>query len=137
MTSSLALSSSIQPVGVEVRRGDDRDTVGVHRVEQPVQDHRVGDIRDVELVEADQPEAPPDALAQLVQRVGDALEFLQLAVDFAHELVEMQPCLALQRHGLEEAVHQEAFPAPHPAVHVDTARQRWTDERLGQRIAAA
>jgi hypothetical protein len=40
---------------------------------------------------------------------------LQLAVHLAHELVEVQPGLARQRHGLEEAVHQEALAPPHAA----------------------
>jgi hypothetical protein len=65
------------------------------------------------------------------------LQFLQLAVHLAHELVEVQPRLALQRHGLEEAVHQEALAAPHAAVHVDAARdRRAVDQLLGQRVAA-
>ena len=66
--------------------------------EQAVQDHRVGDVGDMELVEADQPVAPRDAPAEFVERIGRALQVLQLAVHLAHELVEVQPRLARQRH---------------------------------------
>ena len=64
----------VQAVGVEVRGRHDAHAVGEQRLQQPVQDHRVGDVGDVELVEADQPEAPRDAAAELVERVdlGDA-----------------------------------------------------------------
>src|SRR5574337_557602 len=99
-------------------------------------DHRVGDVGDVELVEADQPEAPRDALPERVQRVRGALEFLQLAVDLAHELVKVQPGLAHQRHRLVKAVHQQALAAADAAPEVDPARDRRLDQQLGDRIAA-
>ena len=102
------------------------------RLEQPVQDHRVGDVGDVELVEADQPVAPRDALRR-ARRAGSTVPFssAQLAVHLAHELVEVQPRLALQRHRVEEAVHQEALAAPDAAVHVDAARDRRARDQLG------
>ena len=105
------------------------------RLQQPVQDHRVGDVGDVELVEADQAEAPGDAPAQFVERVDRAAQVLQFAVHLAHELVEVQPRLALQRHRLVEAVHQEALAAADSAVHVDPARNRRPIDHLGQRVA--
>src|SRR5574337_2171345 len=99
-------------------------------------DHRVGDVGDVDLVEADQPEAPRDALPERVQRVRGALEFLQLAVDLAHELVKVQPGLAHQRHRLDEAVHQQALASAHAAPEVDPARARRAHQQLGDRVAA-
>ena len=90
----------VQVVGPEVGGGDEAHAVVEQRVQQPVQDHRVGDVGDVELVEADQPVALGHALAQFVQRVHRALQVGQLAVHLAHELVEVQPRLAHQRHGL-------------------------------------
>ncbi len=126
----------IQLVRPEVGRGDDGDAVAEHRVQQPVQDHRVGHVGDVELVEADQPEALGDALAKFFQWVGNALQVLQLAVHLAHELVEVQARLAGERHGLEEAVHQEALAAADAAVHIDAARQRRAHEQLGHGVGA-
>ena len=70
------------------------------------------------------------------ERVDRALQLGELAVHLAHELVEVQPRLALQRHGVEEAVHQEALAAPDAAVHVDAARDRRPRDQLGQRVAA-
>ena len=40
----------------------------------------------------------------------------------AHEFVKMQPHLAPDGHGVEKAVHQEAFATPHPTVHVNPQR---------------
>ena len=88
----------IERVGMKIRGRHDRHPVGEQRGQQAVQDHRVGDIGDVELVKADQPEPPGDALSQLVERIDRTLELLQLAVDLAHELVKVQPGLARQRH---------------------------------------
>jgi hypothetical protein len=101
-----------------------------------MQDHRVGDVGHVELVEADQLVALGNAQAQLVQRVDRALQLAQFAVHLAHELVEVQARLAPQRHGVEEAVHQEALATPDAAVHVDAARQLGPVDELLQRIGA-
>ena len=109
----------VQVVGLEVGGGDEADPVLEQRHQQPVQHHRIGDVGHMEFVEADQPVALGHPLAQHVQRVDRALQVPQLAVHLAHELVEMQPRLALDRHRVEEAVHQEALAAPHAAVHVD------------------
>ena len=121
---------------MEIAGGDDAHAVGEQRRQQPVQDHRVGHVADVELVEADQAKATRDAPPEFVQWIGRALEFLQFAVHLAHELVEVQPCLARQRHGLEEAVHQEALAPPHATVHVDAARNGRAHQQLGHGIAA-
>ena len=104
----------VQAVGMEVGRGDDAHAVGEQRVEQPVQDHRVGDVGDVELVEADQPEAARDAPAQFVERVDGALEVLQFAMHLAHELVEVQPGLARQRHAWKKQSIRKLLPRPTP-----------------------
>jgi hypothetical protein len=56
-----------------------------------VQDHRVGDVGDVELVEADEAESRSDAPAQHLQRGRRCRRAVQLAVHLAHELVEVQP----------------------------------------------
>ena len=127
----------VQLVGPKVGGGDDGHAVRKQGRQQPVQDHRVGDVGHVKLVEANQPVAARDAPSEFVQRVHRALEVLQFAVHFAHELVKVQPCLARQRHGLKKAVHQEALAAPHAAPHVDAARNRRAHEQLGDRVAAA
>ena len=127
----------IEVVGVEVRGRDDADAVREQRDEQAVQDHRVGHVGDVELVEADQPEAPRDAPPEFVERVDGAFEVLQFAVHLAHELVEVQARLAQQRHFVEEAVHQEALAAADAADHVDATRDRRVAQQFGDRVRAA
>ena len=80
----------VEAVGREVGRRDDADAIGEQGIEQPVQDHRVGDVGDVELVEADQAEAPRHRLAQVLERVARPAHLGELAMDLAHELVEVE-----------------------------------------------
>ena len=87
-----------------------------------MQDHRVGDVRHVEFVEADEPVALGDPLAQLVERIHGALQLTQFAVHLAHELVKVQPRLALQRHSRVESSPSGSSCRAPPAKHVDTAR---------------
>ncbi len=122
---------------MEVGGGDEAHAGLEQRVQQAVQDHGVGHVRHVEFVETDQLVALGNACAELVQGVDRALQVAQLAVHLAHELVEMQPRLAAQRHRVVEAVHQEALAPPHPAEHVDPARDLRVDEHLLQRVGAA
>jgi hypothetical protein len=85
----------------------------------------------VEFVEADQAVFFRDALGDFVERIGHALQFIQLMVHGAHEFVEMQARLAHDRDHRIKAVHQEGFTPPHPAPHVDAARHVGTvDEAL-------
>ena len=126
----------VEAVGREVRRRDDADAVLEQRLEQPVQDHRVGDVGDVELVEADQAKALRDALAEVLERIARSGHLGELAVDLAHELVEMQARLPRQRQRGEEAVHQEALAAADAAPEVDAARDRRPGDQLGDRVRA-
>jgi hypothetical protein len=126
--------AGIQVVGLEIGGGDEAHAVLEQRHQQPMKNHRVGDVRHVELVEADELVALGDAQAQLVQRVDRALQLAQLAVHLAHEFVEVQARLAAQRHRVEEQVHQEALAPPDATVHVDAARQLGPVDELLQRI---
>jgi hypothetical protein len=71
-----------------------------------------------------------------IKRKRRAIQVLQFAVHFAHELVEVQPRLARQRHRLEKAVHQEALAAADAAPHVDAARDRRAHQQFGHRVGA-
>ena len=121
----------IQAVGHEVGGGDEAHAVGEQGFEQLVENHGIRDVGDMELVEADELVLPGDLGAQRIERVLRALHQVQFAVHLAHELVKMQAHLAPERHGVEEALHQKALAAPHPAVHVDALGQiRVVDELL-------
>jgi hypothetical protein len=132
---------ALQAVGVEVVRpvvrGHAVHHAAVHGpLQQPSQDHRVGDVVDVELVEADEPVALRDPPGDRVERVLAPLQALHLAVDVAHEVVEMDAALAHQWNRQIEAVHQEALAAPHRAPEVGAARQGRADDDPPERAAA-
>ena len=126
---------AVQAVGVKVIRlevggGDKAHTILEQRHQQAVQDHGVGHVGHMKFVKTDQLEAPGHLLAECVQRVLGALQLAEFAMHLAHEFMEMQARLALDRHGLEEAIHQEALAATHAAIHVDPARNWRVVEHL-------
>ena len=95
--------------------------------EQPAEDHGVGDVGDVELVEAEQ----PALLGDLAGREADGILALDLAVfellaenphtlvNIGHELVEVRTSLADDRVRLEKQVHQHGLAAADIAVDVE------------------
>ena len=99
--------------------------------EQPPQDHRVGNVGDVKLVEAQQPCVVEDRLCGKSDHVGidefaarDALaKTVDTLMHVGHELVEMGTALVHDRAVLEEQVHQHGLAAPDLAVNVEAARR--------------
>src|SRR5690606_22644729 len=100
--------------------------------QQPVQDHGIGHIRDVKLVEADQTVAPGNAPRNFIERIGHTAHFTQLVMHATHKFVKVQARLALDWHGLIEGVHQEAFATPYTAPHVYAAGHLGTAEQLSK-----
>ena len=100
--------------------------------EQPPENHGVGDVGDVEFVEAEQ----PSFLRQLDRREADRIlagmlaEFHLLAqrvnalVHVDHEFVEMRAALAQHRARLEEQIHQHGLAAADLAVDVKALDRR-------------
>ena len=86
-----------------------------------MQNHRIGDIGDMELVKTDQPVLLRHAFAQSIQWVNRALKCRQLPMHFPHKFMKVQTRLALERHCAKKAVHQKAFAATDAAVQVNTA----------------
>ena len=127
----------VEPIRMEVRCRDDAHPVIEQRFQQAMQDHRVGDVRHMKLIETDEAETPGHALTQHLQRVHRAVHAGEFAVNLAHELMEVKAGLSFERHGVEEAVHQEALAPSHATVHVDTARDRRVPQEPCQRIAAS
>ena len=123
----------VQLVRTEVGGGDKADLVVEQRLQHAVQQHGVRHVVDVELVETDQLEALGHAFAKHINRVFRALQIGQFTVHLAHEFVEVQARLALDRHGIKKAVHQEALAAANPAVHVDPFRDRQAVDEFLQR----
>ena len=127
----------IQRGGFEVGRDHQAHAVFEQGLEQAVQDQRVRDIGNVELVEANQAVSAGDAAAEFPQRIGCSLQVGEFAMHLAHELVKMQARLAQQRDAEVEAVHDETFAAAHPTVQVHATRERRARHQLRQDIAAA
>jgi hypothetical protein len=115
----------VEIVGLAVGRRDHHHALGEKRLEEPAQDHGVGDVVDIELVEAEQGRLgrdPPgdrrDRIALLAAALVDTLVHLQ------HEGVEMDAALQLDRRGLEEHVHDHGLAAADAAVDVEAERRR-------------
>src|SRR5215467_3240682 len=133
----LALEAVLVQIVGAVVRGEAAHHAEVHdAAEQPPDDHRVGDVVHVHLVEADQAIPLGDALGERGERVFPALQFLELAVHVAHEVVEVHAALAYERQAQVEAVHEEALAAAHAAPEVDAARQLGVHDQAPQRRRA-
>jgi hypothetical protein len=112
----------IQGIGSIVRGHDERNSVVEQCLEQVVENHRIRNIRHMEFVEADQSIFFGDAASDLVERVCNTLQFVELPVHAAHEFMEVQPGFTYDRHDRVKAVHQEGLAAPDTTPHIDPAR---------------
>ncbi len=102
-----------------VRRHHEHDAAIEQRGQQPPEDHRVGDVGDVKLVEAHKPPLASNTGSDGDERVFLVLEPRKLFVHVAHERVEVDARLAPDRHRREERVHQKALAASDAAPKVD------------------
>ena len=132
---------TVEPIGIQIVRleiggGYQTHTIFKQGIEQAMQDHGIGDVRHMKLVKTYQPVFLGDAFGQQVQRVDCAVHAGKFTVDLAHELVKMQPCLALERHGIKKAIHQKTLATPNATVHVDAARDRGAIDQLLERVGA-
>ena len=121
----------IKPLGQPVRRRDDNRAGLQQGAEQPFQDHRIGDVVDLELVKAQQHRLAREIGCDLRDRllaVGAAL-LLDAVVHIEHKGMEMHPPLPLDRHGGKEHVHQHRLAAPDRAPQIDPL---WDGPGLGQ-----
>ena len=127
----------VEIVGLAVGRGDHGEALVEQHLEQARQDHGVGDVGDLELVEAEQPRLARDLLGDRHDGVGLGRRALgrqllaaavQALLDFQHELVEMHAPLPGHRHVGEEQVHQHRLAAADRSPDVKPARAR---RRLG------
>ncbi len=126
----------VESVGLDVRGRDDGDAAPEQVVEQATQDHRVGDVGDSELVEAQQGRLVGQLVGHRSDRVvaldGAGLQRLTVGVDplvrVGQETVEMDAPLRLRRRLVEE-VHQHGLPAPDRAPDVQAL------DRLGLVLA--
>ena len=123
-----------QVVRRHIGGGDHHHAALEQRLEQPAEDHRIGDVVHLELVEAQQRRLGGDRIGQRRDRVVDvrvgALEGMEARVDVLHEAMEVDALLAAHIGGGEEQVHQHGLAAPDLAHDVEAVR------RLRLRLAA-
>ena len=124
--------------GRHVRGGDHHDAALEQLREQPAEDHGVGDVGDVEFIEAKQ----PGLLRQLTSRKLDRIlagvlaafhllpERMNALVHVDHEFVEMRAALARHRARLEKQIHQHGLAAADVAVDVEAFDPRLLFRRL-------
>ncbi len=128
---------AIETVLVEIVRrhirGRHHDHAAIEKLrEQPAEDHRVGNVGDVEFVEAEQPGVLRDRFAGEHDRVlvdnlaglGFLAEFENALVHLLHEFMEMHAPLLLHAARVVEQVHQHGLAAPDLAVDVEALQRR-------------
>ena len=113
--------------------GGDHDAAALEQLrEQPAEDHRIGDVGDVEFIEAEQPgllrqvdRGKPDrVLAGVLAELHLLPEGMNALVHVDHEFVEVHAALARDRARFEEEIHQHRLAAPDVAVDVDALDRR-------------
>ena len=115
----------IELVGRQVGGRDQHQPGGEQALEQARQDHRVGDVLDLEFVEADEPHLVGDHGSDRRDRIAaDPLaNDVHPLMGLGHELVEMDTALGDGGGERKELVHQHGLAAADLAVDVETARR--------------
>ena len=114
----------VEILGRAVRGCHHHDTEIEQLFEQTPDDHRIGDIGDLHLVERQQAQAFADTLCHRgdgIRRFARARLFQPL-MHLLHERVKMDTPLSRDGQGFHEHVHQHGFPSPHTAPEIQPLR---------------
>ncbi len=116
----------VEPVLVKivrhpVRGGDDGHAPIEEHLEEPPDDHRIGDVGDLHLVEAEKAELPRDFLGDRPDRIVDPglARGMQRRLHLLHEGVEMHPALGLDPDIVVKEVHQHRLAASDAAPEIE------------------
>ena len=101
--------------------------------EQPAEDHGVGDVGDVEFVEAEQPglveqllgDEPDRIFAFVLAELHLLAQRKNALVHVEHEFVKMRAALARHRTCFEEQIHQHGLAAADVAEDVEALERRF------------
>ena len=121
----------IEPVRFGVGGGHDHHAAIEQLLEQPPQDHRIGDIGDLKFVEAEQRGLVRNRFGHRRDGIGmfAALTFrMDARVNIDHESVEVHARFLFERGQLEEQIHQHGFSASDIAPDIDSARRGFGTE---------
>ena len=113
----------VQVIRRDVGGCDQRDAALEQPAEQVAEQHRIGDVGDEQLVEAQDARLLRDPVGDAVERVGLLLVLLQLVVHRLHEAVEVAALLVAERQALEEQIHQPRLAAADAAPHIEPTLQ--------------
>ena len=110
----------VEPRWRLVRRCDDNRAGGEQRFEQPPEDHCIGDVGDVQLVEAKKPCLLGNALRDVRDRIARYVRpgHRDVIVDVRHEFVEVGALFRFEGRFFEKEVHQHRLAAAHGAPDV-------------------
>ncbi len=135
---------ALQPVLVEVVRrpvrcGHHHDATLEELLEQPADDHRIGNIGDLKLVEAKQRGIAGNGLGDRRDRVAvDQLAVVEdTLVHLEHEGMEVHPPLLRDRCRREEQIHQHRFAATDGTEEIEPLRRRIGLDEAQPRAPAA
>jgi hypothetical protein len=131
---------AVEPVLVKlvrrhVRRGHHHHRLGKELFEKPAQDHGIGNVGDMQLVETDETRLLGQSSGNARERItGRALPGnADALVHLCHELVEVHAPLGLEANRLEEEVHQHGLAAANGAKDVvPLGRRRGTSDETTQ-----
>jgi len=103
--------------------GEHQGSAGIdQRTEQPAEQHRIGDIVDMQFVEAQHLRFASQVRGYLLQRLWCFTECSQSCVHFLHESVEVDTTRPHWRQSAMKQVHQERLAAAYTAVEVQAGR---------------
>ena len=115
---------AVQLAWRQVRRRDERHAALEQVAEQVAEDHRIADVRDEQLVEAQHARVARDAVGDPLQRIARLAEPFQFAMDLAHEAMEVHAAFVRERQRREEQIHEPGLAAPDRAPQVQALHRR-------------
>ena len=110
----------VETVRFDVGSGDQGHSPLEEPAEQASQQHRVGDVAHLELVEADDSGVLRQAVGHQAEGILVPPERLELAVDVLHERVEVHAQLGRKRQRVEKGIHDQGLAPTHAAPQIDS-----------------
>ncbi len=114
----------VQLVGTRIGGCDQRHAAAEQTVEQSSENHRIADVADEELVEAQHLGIARDVRGNAIQRIINAFQFGKAAMHVLHDAMEVAALLRPDVERLVEKIHQEGLAASNTAAHVQAANRR-------------
>ena len=116
---ALALQAvPIEPLGGLVGGRDQRDAAREQGLQEAAEQHRIGDVPHVKLIEAQDPHLFDHALGHDIQGALAVPQPLEVAVDGLHEAVKVRAAFVFEGQAFEQGVHQPALASADPTPEI-------------------